>query len=308
MTGSGLLDVVATSIGTIASVITLAIAAIVMRMAVPGLFERSRGRKWPRRTDSTGEARSIIAKMRRGATPTMLLVPAQFPGFSKLGGFPELPPSLTWPQGEKAPRTFVAQVDLGVVAASGVLDWLPSEGRLYLFIDDWRAGFSDFGLTLFTVETEAAETPPPAKPSELFKERRVAFLQMESVPSLDWLAVDAAEIDVSDEELDLLADLPDEPFGDEIQHRIGGYPSEIQDSQMQIECELLRRGLSDTPQAEVSDAIRRASKQWRMLLQIDADPDLGMKWGDAGRLYVFVRKGDAVRGDFSKTITLSQTH
>jgi uncharacterized protein YwqG len=261
-----------------------------------------------RTSGSTDGTRRALTRMRRSAAPTLLLVPAKSPGFSKLGCFPELPSGMPWPHGTKEPRTFVAQIDFATIAASGAFDWLPSEGRIYLFIDDWRAGFSDYGVTLFTTETEVAERAPPAKPSELFKERRVAFLQMESVPSLDWLGVNLSELNVSEEELDYLAGLPDEPFGDEIQHRIGGYPSEIQDSQMQIECELLRRGLRDTPQDEVSDAVRRASKQWRMLLQIDADPDLGMKWGDAGCLYVFVRKSDAARRDFSKTITLWQTH
>jgi uncharacterized protein YwqG len=105
--------------------------------------------------------------------------------------------------------------------------------------------------------------------------------------------------------LDRLADFPDEPFGDELQHRIGGYPSEIQSSQMAVECELAARGLEAG--AEVTDAIRRASKQWRLLLQIDSDPALKMNWGGGGRLYVFIRQKHAEAGDFSRTVTISET-
>jgi uncharacterized protein YwqG len=76
---------------------------------------------------------------------------------------------------------------------------------------------------------------------------------------------------------------------------------------MGLECEYLARGL----QPEYRDPppnILRASKTWRLLLQIDSDPALKMNWGDAGRLYVFIRQKHAEAGDFSKTVTLSQSH
>src|SRR5206468_6059718 len=132
-----------------------------------------------------------------------------------------------------------------------------------------------------------------------FSERRAAFLPFRSIPSLDWLGVDLSDLDVSDDELDELADAPDEPFGDELQHRIGGYPSEIQGTRMSLECEYLARGLK-AETVEPPPAILRASRTWRLLLQIDSDPGLGMSWGDAGRLYVFVRQAHAERGDFTK--------
>jgi uncharacterized protein YwqG len=108
--------------------------------------------------------------------------------------------------------------------------------------------------------------------------------------------------------LDELSGLSD-AFGDQIQHRIGGYPSEIQDEQMAISCELMRRGLPpEYAGTEITPAIERASKQWRLLLQIDSDPALTMNWGDGGRLYVFIREKDARAGDFSRTVTISQTY
>ena len=56
------------------------------------------------------------------------------------------------------------------------------------------------------------------------------------------------------------------------------------------------------------DGLRLASRQWRLLMQIDSDADLKMNWWDGGRLYVFARTRDLKRGDFSKTVTITQTH
>ena len=77
---------------------------------------------------------------------------------------------------------------------------------------------------------------------------------------------------------------------------------------MRLECEYLARGLDYDPEGEVEPAIERASKSWRLLLQIHSDPALKMSWGDGGMLYVFVRAQHARAGDFSKTVTISQTY
>jgi uncharacterized protein YwqG len=259
----------------------------------------------PRQVDAEASrlaAGRIRGRMTRMARETLLLAPAKAPGFSKLGGDPELPETAAWPAGA---RSFLAQIDLATFRQHAGPDWLPTNGRLYAFCDETRYGWVDLVTVLYCQD-------PPGPPRLLtatarrFHERRVAFVPMRSIPSTDWLGVDLSGL--NDNDLDGLAGLHDEPFGDEIQHRIGGYPSEIQGGQMQIECELARRGIQANRETKITPAIRRAANHWRLLLQIDSDPALEMNWGDGGRLYLFVREGDARRGDFSKTVALAQTY
>ncbi len=207
------------------------------------------------------------------------------------------------------PRAFVGQFDLAEVRKAGGPDWLPQTGVLFAFFGQDRYGYSDLVEVLHT-QAAASERPPPQNlRRELrFAERRVGYLKLSSVPSLEWMNEPITEIDVSPEELDALS-TPDEPSGDGLQHRIDGYPSEIQGGCLRLECERLARGLPELAVGgEDEVALERASRSWRLLLQVDTDPALGMNWGDGGRLYVFVREQHARAGDFSQTITISQSH
>lgn len=54
-------------------------------------------------------------------------------GASRLGGTPDLPPSIAWPTHEGARMVFVAQLDLSSLSP-GWIDDLPARGWLYLFV------------------------------------------------------------------------------------------------------------------------------------------------------------------------------
>jgi hypothetical protein len=180
---------------------------------------------------------------------------------------------------------------------------------LYAFYDHDSHGLADVVCILHSVEPAGAPAVTPKGVWRSFHERRVTFVGRTSAPSFDWLGMAPHETGLDDAALGALDKLANAPPSDEIQHRIGGYPNEIQPERMWLSCEHLARGLPDPDwDEEVPPAIQRAAKQWRLLLQVDSDSALKMNFGDGGRLYVFIRERDARRGDFSKTAALWQTY
>ena len=161
---------------------------------------------------------------------------------------------------------------------------------------------------LYSVEAAGSPTPAPTGVKSRFRERRVAFTAFGSAPSLDWLGLDASVIGLDEAEFEKLEAIGDAPPSGEVQHRIGGYPNEIQPERMWLSCEHLARGLPEPAwEEDIPPAVERAAKEWRLLLQIDSDPTRKMNFGDGGRLYMFIRERHARRGDFSKTAALWQT-
>lgn len=283
----------------------------------PRVLRRSL-RRWTGAADSARRGSPEVAavvigalrsRLKRLIRPTFLLVPAPELGFSKLGGDPELPSDVAWPAGDEGPRTFLAQIDLAELQPEDVVGWLPKAGRLYAFYDSERHGCADVVRLLSDSGPPGPAAPTSSPGGRRYAERRVGFALRTSVPSLDWLDLDASELGLTDSDyLDLDA-MADAPPADETQHRIGGYPNEIQPERMWLSCEHLARGLPEPVWGEqIPPAIQRAAKQWRLLLQIDSDDALKMNFGDGGRLYIFIRARHARAGDFSKTVSLWQTY
>jgi len=255
------------------------------------------------------QTRQLAARMRQMAEPTLLLIPAEEPGFSKLGGEPELPQGKAWPAGERQPRAFLGQIDLAALRPHIRADWLPDHGRFYAFYDPERHGFADVVQVIYSTEPVGAARPTPATARLHFKERRVSFTSFISAPNLYWLGIWDGDVSGDPEDWKAVSEIENAPPGDDIQHRIGGFPNEIQFERMPLSCEHLARGLPEpVHDQDIPPEIERGMAEWRMLLQIDSDPGLKMNFGDGGRLYVFIREAHAKAGDFSQTVTLWQTY
>lgn len=85
-----------------------------------------------------GARRELVAKLIRpgiGLRTRAATDADRAVGASRVGGEPDLPPSLAWPAGAEGPLLFVMQVDLAQVAPFDLEARLPSEGLLSVFAD-----------------------------------------------------------------------------------------------------------------------------------------------------------------------------
>jgi len=270
------------------------------RPASPPRPRPGHGAKQPLRQFTYEQLKAQMAAM---AQPALVMQKATTPGFSKLGGEPDLPPSVEWPAGPAGPMGFLLQVDLAEARAAGGPAWLPSDGALWVFLDDrWEE--PDQARVLYAGPGERVQTTPPIAVQRAwrYRERFIEFANHRSEPSPNWLGVAVEEVDVSDEEMDKLC----EKFSDSLKehHWIGGYPLEQQEIEMPIAAECAARGLDYYALGVPSDELREAAKAWRLLVQFDYDDELKMKWAGSGHVYVFIREADALAGDFSRTVTL----
>lgn len=223
-------------------------------------------------------------------------------GRSRLGGGPDT--TLPWPRFEGRPLAFVAQLDLPQIQAVGGPDWLPATGRLLFFYamdrGPWGAYASDRGSAIVLHE-QAASGPatPPADldPDLILQGYAVTPTQARSYSNEERLKLDCSEFDLESSHAfyDALIGLePASPW-----HQIGGLPGAIQFDTMERECHAIWRELGNAG-GDASD--------WRLLLQLDTDPNADMMWFDMGRLYFWVREQDARAGDFSNVWAILQSH
>lgn len=249
---------------------------------------------------ATGDPEQIARRVVEMAAPSLRLLPAQDLGFSKMGGDPDLPTGVEWPQGAEGPFGFLLQIDLAEAHRHGGPDWLPPSGALYAFRDD-RWGYADQVRILHAPDGERAPRSPPADVPRTWRhpQRPVTLAPETSLPSLLWLGEEVVGLDPQHPAWSLIPDLPCAPGP---RHQLGGYPDEIQDEWLPMVCEFESRGLSYRHGQHIPPGLEEASESWRLLLQIDSDDRLKMNWGGGGMLYVFVREEDARSGDFSRTV------
>ncbi|WP_340646170.1 YwqG family protein [Phenylobacterium sp.] len=299
------------------TVFGVACAALIVLVLAGAAFQGWReGRGGVRRrktAQSSGKGPSATAlrrELKALARPTLLLLPAEAAAFSKLGGAPDLEASAAWPTSTVTYRYpkrdvttsmgFVAQLDLAEVRAAGGSDWLPDQGRLYFFAEPWMGA----ALHVATPYDAQPLIVVPALPKGFpLPERRVAMTPATSYPDLEWLVEDLSELDIEGEALERLSAFPTAHMPTP-EHRVGGHPSPIQSSDMELECE---RMLAAHEGREPAD-LRPRDSDWRLLLQVDTDDELKTRWGDGGRLYYWIREADARAGDFSKIQMVGQSH
>jgi uncharacterized protein YwqG len=240
-------------------------------------------------------------------------------GSPHLGGTPDLAPGMSWPVCNGVPMAFMAQIRLSDAVAHDPDARLPRSGMLYFFYeaqeqkwgfdpkdrDNWKVIYHDGDLGTL----QPAEPPANLPEESRFRCCRVTFSTEICVPPYDSVTVERLRL--SDTEGDAYGRLLDALERHEPIHRLLGYPEPIQ-GDMQAECQFASNGVNTggsngENEARLAD-LRKGITDWQLLLQIDSDDTLGTMWGDAGRIYFWIREQDLKNRDFAKVWLVLQCY
>lgn len=245
----------------------------------------------------------VAADLERLVQPSIRLV-SQPPaaatlavGASQLGGLPDLPPNTPWPQGKSGPLAFIAQIRLEEVQGLEGAGALPESGLLSFFYDaaqeTYGADPADRGgwQVLYTpdaTQTQRLPGPPSLPQAARYPACALAYASEMTLPqqpelelpALSWTADERARYEQA------LVGYAAAATHGPIRNRLLGHPDTIQDD-MRLECQLAAHGVSslDDPRAT---SLTPNAMRWRLLLQVDSDPNAHMRWASAGMLYYWI--------------------
>ena len=240
-------------------------------------------------------------------------------GSSRLGGTPDLPEDIAWPECNGVPMALLAQFRLQDIAACDIDRRLPKKGMLYFFYDtkkpagygpedknSWKVIYFDGDFTKLRPKSQPLSLPEEIR----FRACKVTFVNEITFPS--WDSDDIEKLKLSQNEHERYFELPGTGAGEgKPIHRILGYPDQIQGN-MQLDCQLALKGLyadysgNKDPRAAT---LKKEASDWQLLLQIDSDvKDMNTMWGDMGRVYFWIREQDLKKRDFSNVWLMLQCY
>jgi uncharacterized protein YwqG len=279
------------------------------------LFGRNRGGAAEQK--SIAEHMEYLNSLRQ---PAVALSKSDERRFSKMGGLPNLPGGLAWPQWKGKPLAFLCQLDLSELPAEPGLPEFPRTGCLYFFYDPeqstWGFDPKDKGSwQVLYVPDNVRDCPPRDAPehldsSSIFREKPIAFSLLQTYPN--WEDDRVRALGLSAKQFDEYVTLCTSVFMSQPFHYLFGHPFPIQGNDMDLECQLVSAGLYcgdrsgyESKQAEELGP-RRAD--WTLLLQLDSDDETRMMWGDGGMLYFWIRKDDLQAGRFENCWMILQCY
>lgn len=266
------------------------------------------------------------------------------PGSSKFGGTPDLPEHFEWPYYKKNPLAFLAQINFADVASYNFDRMLPESGILSYFYEleafSWGSNAEDIGswkAYYFENSEKLVRTAPKINPnypaqeherkglfnkviSNFFKGRsllasqiielphkfnpcRLTFTPEISLPGYE--RKEFEQLKLTEDEFELYYELYDSIFS--TYHGANwllGYPQPVQNDDMELECHSALHNISITDRKVLFEQ----AADWLLLMQIDSDHNAKMMWGDAGILYLWIKKQDLLHKNFDNVWTILQCY
>jgi uncharacterized protein YwqG len=244
---------------------------------------------------------------------------------SRLGGAPDLPPGFEWPRWRGEELAFLGQLDLAAVAGCVPEAGLPGRGLLLVFYDAERKpsglepGHGGSCRVVVAAEGQPLEPAPRERaafsPCPLVLSRELTLPPAHSF-QLDPLDLDATELAAWGLLRLRLAEyqgvvVEEQSPGPLALHRLLGHAEPVYGREMELDCQLAANGL-DLSEGEgyadpKRDELEPGAAEWRLLLQLSSDPELGWDRGEPfGRFYVWIRLDDLLAGEFDRVWAIRQ--
>jgi uncharacterized protein YwqG len=236
------------------------------------------------------------------------------PGSSKMGGEPDMPAGIKWPESNGKPMSFIMQLNL---AQFKIAD-KKGEGYLYLFMDlsqaDSTQGDVTYKLVHYPKKTTVKRVKYPEEfPGDLkISESALRASLFPMVPEEGSSSV--RKLSLNDEDRDnyntfrntfVNIDFNDLFSGgtNTSDNQFLGYPATSTDIQLYSEMDAEGKKWSDS--TAVNDSLTAvltpAAAKWRVLLQVDFEKSPLSSTGLGGKYYFMIRKSDLEKGKLENT-------
>ncbi len=242
-------------------------------------------------------------------------------GDSRIGGLPDLPRGMKWPWIEDRPLVFLAQLDLDEVTLLDDEGILPRTGFLWFFYDaleykspddaTWRGGARVLYRDVERAELVPATLPEHPKMPAPFPALALTLESERVLPSLETPFFTL--LDPSPEAQHGFGTFSwhyDETDPERPIHRLLGYATPLQgDPYLEVQAHAIGEKFENWDDAgERERGIRRDATRWRLLLQIDSEPDNSLLHQDGGYYYFFIPEEALRAGRFEEAWGILQCH
>lgn len=245
---------------------------------------------------------------------------------SKVGGDPALPSVEDWPRkADGQPLDFLVQINFAEVAKVLKLEGFPEDGLCLFFYDvveqpqicsdldpsDFRVLYYPAGTALVQVPSLSQDRPFRGDSGVRKGSLNECSLKLAAVTTYpDLWSVAFQELvkkcNWTEEEVTKYEEFHMNTVlqfcdGDSTLHTIAGHAAYLQ-VDVVFEAETKRVNFDvDTEGTEAEETrVHPGMADWELLLQLDSDQKGGIDWGDCGRLYFLILKGDLAAKRFDR--------